>query len=145
MYSNIHFIFWNKYYPFKGTNYLFFIQTRWWLFGASFKSWIIILKYFFSNAYLTWCSNLLEPRLTETTKNWNTGILRLKRCCESRLLNWEGCGWAESSALLCYQKTRPPRFLGSLFIVIEMVWDGCGPSEVRYFWEWVKFDDDCQP
>ena len=71
------------------------------------------------------------------------GAVRLKRCCETLLLNWEGDGWVASSALLCYQKTRPPRLLGSLFNVIGMVWFEMAVDQVRsYIWEWVKLYDD---
>ena len=61
--------------------------------------------------------------------------VRLKRCCETLLLNWEGDGWVASSALLCYQKTRPPRSLGSLFNVIGMVWFEMAVDQVRSIYE----------
>ena len=76
------------------------------------------------------------------SKSFSCGV-RLKRCCETFFLNWEWDGWVASSALLCYQKARPPRLLGSLFNVIGMVWFEMAVDQVRsYIQEWVKLYDD---
>ena len=84
----------------------------------------------------------------------SANVVRLKRCCETLLLNWEGDGWVASSALLCYQKTRPPRSLGSLFNVIGMVWFEMAVDQVSWYiykrvsddlwwwWWWVMRTDD---
>ena len=69
--------------------------------------------------------------------------VRLKRCCETLLLNWEGDGWVASSALLCYQKTRPPRLLGSLFMVIGIVWDDWTSWEFFIMMSEVRGDEEC--